>query len=62
MVVSTDEKKLIDFIRSCRRYSTITIQKKPSPEYPDGEIQMVKVEENLLMSEIIPVELEKKKD
>ena len=49
-----DEEKLIMLVRSCKRFSTIKVEKRPTPYFPDGELLRVTVEESFKLEEIIP--------
>lgn len=47
-----DEYLLIEKLRSCAKYATLTVEKRPSAEYPDGEISRIVVEQSFLVREM----------
>ena len=52
-----DERKLIALIRGSHRFCTIKVEKRPTPQYPNGELIRVTTEDSLKLDEIIlPVE------
>jgi hypothetical protein len=47
-----DEEKLIMLMRRSQKYCTFRVEKRPSKEFPDGELQRVIVEDSVLLGDI----------
>ena len=53
MELRKDEEKLILLIRHSKKYATFRVEKRPTKEYPDGELQRVVVEDSYLLPDIV---------
>lgn len=47
-----DELVLIQKLRSAPKYVTFTVEKRPSTENPDGEINRITITESILVKEV----------
>jgi hypothetical protein len=51
-----DEKLLIQRLRLAPAYATVTVEKRPSAQNPDGEVNRITVSESFLVRDMIIVE------
>lgn len=47
-----DELLLIEKLRQCPKYATLTVEKRPTAENPDGEINRIVIEQSFLLREM----------
>lgn len=47
-----DELILIERLRSAPKYSTFTIEKRPTTQFPEGEINRITITESILLKDI----------
>ncbi len=52
MTLRRDEIKLIQLVREKPNFCIFRVEKRPSKEFPDGEITRVVVEESVLLADI----------
>ena len=48
-----DEMVLIQKLRVAPKFSTLQVEKRPSNEFPDGEVQRIVVETSYLVREVV---------
>lgn len=52
LILKRDEIILIQKLRSAPKYSTLTVEKRPTKENPDGEVNRILIESSYLVSEL----------
>lgn len=52
LTLKKDELILIQKLRSSPKYVTLTVEKRPSNENPDGEINRITITESILLKEV----------